>query len=180
MKIEECTLCNLHKTRKNIVPGIGPIPCDIMVIAEGPGAEEDKVGEPFVGRSGKLLTQWFESINLIREKNYFLDNIVKCRPPGNRDPYFEEMNCCAKTWLFKQIKEVNPKLIITVGRIASQYLLEMDTPIGRLVGRVFERDIGTIFPLYHPAYILRQPKIQEMVNKHLDHIAELIVGIKNE
>jgi len=155
-EIRICCLCDLHKTRANAVPGIGPSPCNIMVVAEGPGAEEDKTGEPFVGRSGKLLMQWFNSIGLIRGKDYFLTNIVKCRPPNNRDPTFDEMKICGVQWLKKQIDKVNPKLVITVGRIATQYLLNSDSTMGKLRGQKINRGNRVVMPIYHPSYVLRQ------------------------
>ena len=156
MKITECTLCKLYKNRIQVVPSMGPIPCNVMVIGEAPGKEESIQGEPFVGRSGKLLMEWFESINLIRNKNYFLTNILHCRPPGNRDPLPKEIKICTEAWLKPQIQKVNPKLIITVGRIASQYILKMDTPMRRLHGRIFQRAHRKIIPIYHPSYVLRQ------------------------
>lgn len=180
MSLNECNLCPLAKSRTNVVPGIGPIPCDVMVIGEGPGANEDKIGEPFVGRSGKLLMEWFNSVNLIRGKNYFLTNIVKCRPPNNRNPEYKEMYICGKKWLNGQVIEVSPKLIITVGAVSTKFLLKEERSVTKLVGKIFQLGPYSLFPMFHPAYILRQPKIQKLVDQHLELLGEILTGLKNE
>jgi DNA polymerase len=152
-----CTRCRLAEGRRTVVFGSGAVGSELMFIGEGPGAEEDKQGLPFVGRAGELLTKIIEAIELRRQEVY-IANIVKCRPPGNRDPRPEEAASC-RPYLDRQIELVAPTLIIAVGRIAAQTLLETDQPLGRLRGRVHE--LGErrwpVIVTYHPAYLLRSP-----------------------
>jgi uracil-DNA glycosylase family 4 len=152
-----CTRCVLHESRNRIVFGTGNRTADWMIIGEAPGADEDRQGEPFVGRAGQLLTAMIAAIGCRREEVY-ITNILKCRPPGNRDPLPEEVACC-HDYLERQIALVGPALILVVGRIAAHNLLQTDLPIGRLRGRVHRYGKGGI-PLvvtYHPAYLLRSP-----------------------
>lgn len=142
-----------------------------MLVGEAPGADEDKVGEPFVGRSGKLLATWFESIDMKRGKDYYITNIVKCRPPKNRDPQFEELKMCFTNWLHDEIKKINPAVIVPVGRISAQYLLQDDSAMGRIQGRIHIRDNRKIIPIYHPSFILRGNDDKE-VKKTLKLIKE--------
>jgi DNA polymerase len=129
-----------------------------MLIGEAPGAEEDRQGKPFVGRAGKLLTSMLNAIGLEREQVY-IANILKCRPPNNRDPAPEEVACCGE-YLRKQIEHINPGIILALGRIAAQNLLNTDTPISRMRGRIYEYgDTGIpVIVTYHPAYLLRSPR----------------------
>ena len=154
--VKTCTLCPLHKTRTQGVFGIGNRAAQWMVIGEAPGADEDRQGEPFVGRAGQLLNSMLKAIGLPREQ-VFIANILKSRPPNNRDPKPEEVQACIP-YLFRQIELVNPKLILCVGRIAAQTLLETDTPIGKLRGQL-HRIAGNrpMVVTYHPAYLLRSP-----------------------
>jgi len=154
--VKTCTLCPLHKTRTQGVFGVGNRAAQWMVIGEAPGADEDRQGEPFVGRAGQLLNSMLKAIGLPRE-HVFIANILKSRPPNNRDPKPEEVQACIP-YLFRQIELVNPKLILCVGRIAAQTLLETDTPIGKLRGQL-HRIAGTrpMVVTYHPAYLLRSP-----------------------
>ena len=152
-----CTKCDLHQTRTRVVFGVGDRRARWMVIGEAPGADEDRQGEPFVGRSGQLLNEMLRAAGVAREQVY-IANIVKCRPPDNRDPKPEESTRC-EGYLQKQIELLQPGLILAVGRIAAQNLLRKDTPIGRLRGRVHRYGPGGI-PLvvtYHPAYLMRSP-----------------------
>jgi uracil-DNA glycosylase family 4 len=152
-----CTRCILHETRTRTVFGTGNRSADWLIIGEAPGADEDRQGEPFVGRAGQLLTAMLEAIGCRREEVY-ITNILKCRPPGNRDPLPAEVACC-HDYLERQIELVGPALILVVGRIAAHNLLQTDLPIGRLRGRV-HRYGKTGIPLvvtYHPAYLLRSP-----------------------
>ncbi len=152
-----CTRCVLHETRTRTVFGAGNRTADWLVIGEAPGAEEDRQGEPFVGRAGQLLTAMIAAIGCRREEVY-ITNILKCRPPGNRDPLPAEVACC-HDYLERQIELVGPGLILVVGRIAAHNLLQTDVPIGRLRGRVHRYGKAGI-PLvvtYHPAYLLRSP-----------------------
>ena len=154
--VKSCTLCPLHKTRTQAVFGVGNRAAQWMVIGEAPGADEDRQGEPFVGRAGQLLNSMLKAIGLQREQ-VFIANILKSRPPNNRDPKPEEVQACIP-YLFRQIELVNPKLILCVGRIAAQTLLETDTPIGKLRGQL-HRIAGNrpMIVTYHPAYLLRSP-----------------------
>ncbi len=152
-----CTRCALHQTRTQAVFGVGNRQAEWMVIGEAPGADEDRQGEPFVGRAGQLLNSMLKAIGLTREEVY-IANILKCRPPGNREPLPEEAATC-EPYLKRQIELIKPKIILALGRIAAQNLLKTDTKIGALRGK---RHVypGTEIPLvvtYHPAYLLRSP-----------------------
>jgi DNA polymerase len=153
-----CTRCALHAGRRQAVFGVGNHDADWLVIGEAPGAEEDARGEPFVGRAGALLNAMLRAIALPRESVY-IANVLKCRPPGNRDPRPEEVVTCLP-YLRRQIELVAPRIILAVGRIAAQTLLGTDAPLGKLRGRVHRFGTGQV-PLivtYHPAYLLRTPR----------------------
>lgn len=154
--VRSCTKCPLHATRTNGVFGVGDRSARWLIIGEAPGADEDRQGEPFVGRAGQLLNSMLKAIGLAREQ-VFIANILKSRPPNNRDPKPEEVRACIP-YLYRQIELVNPTLILCVGRIAAQTLLDVDTPIGKLRGTVHR--IAANRPMvvtYHPAYLLRSP-----------------------
>jgi len=153
--VRTCTLCSLHKTRTNTVFGVGNRTSEWMVIGEAPGADEDRQGEPFVGRAGQLLNSMLKALGHPREQ-VFIANILKCRPPGNRDPQPQEVECCSP-YLSRQIELVNPRIILCVGRIAAQTLLNTDTPIGKLRGKVHTLGKRPVVVTYHPAYLLRSP-----------------------
>src|SRR5688500_15533002 len=154
--VKACTLCTLHKTRTQAVFGVGNRNAQWMVIGEAPGADEDRQGEPFVGRAGQLLNSMLKAIGLAREQ-VFIANILKSRPPNNRDPKPEEVRACIP-YLHRQIELLDPTLILCVGRIAAQTLLDVETPIGKLRG-VVHRIVGNrpMVVTYHPAYLLRSP-----------------------
>ena len=155
--VRVCTSCGLHATRTQTVFGVGRRDADLLVIGEAPGADEDRQGEPFVGRAGQLLNSMLRAIGLPRSEVY-IANILKCRPPGNRDPQPDEARTCTP-YLARQIALVKPRAILAVGRIAAQWLLQTDAPIGRLRGRVVPYgEAGTPLVItYHPAYLLRSP-----------------------
>ncbi|MEZ5590372.1 MAG: uracil-DNA glycosylase family protein [Gammaproteobacteria bacterium] len=155
-QVEQCTACPLYQTRTQAVFGVGNQNADCMIIGEAPGADEDRLGEPFVGRAGKLLDLMLQAIGLNRADVY-IANILKSRPPNNRDPKPTEIEACWP-FLVRQIELVQPRLIIAMGRIAAQNLLHLDVPVGRLRGSVhrFEQQIPLIVT-YHPAYLLRSP-----------------------
>ncbi len=158
-----CTLCSLHRHRTQTVFGVGSRQADWMIIGEAPGAEEDRRGEPFVGRAGKLLDEMLRAVGLDRS-TAFITNILKCRPPNNRDPAADEAAAC-RGYLERQIDMVNPRLILAVGRIAAQQLLHCDTPVGRMRGRVHalnNRQVPVVVT-YHPAYLLRSPSQKRKV-----------------
>jgi len=155
--VQQCQQCALHSTRTQTVFGVGNQQADWLIIGEAPGAEEDKQGEPFVGSAGLLLTAMLNALDLQRQQVY-IANMIKCRPPGNRDPHSDEIQQCL-SYLHRQIALLQPKLILVVGRIAAQSLLGTSQPLGKLRGRVHTLP-ETAIPLivtYHPAYLLRSP-----------------------
>lgn len=153
-----CERCKLCKTRTNTVFGVGPRTAPLLVVGEGPGADEDAQGEPFVGRAGKLLDEMLKSIGRSRADNTYIANVVKCRPPGNRDPEADEVAAC-RPYLDRQIELIQPKLIVALGRIAAQRLLSTDAPLSKLRGPVHEYGLTKtpVMITYHPAYLLRSP-----------------------
>jgi uracil-DNA glycosylase family 4 len=155
--VSGCTRCSLSAARTHTVFGVGDRAARWLVVGEAPGAEEDRQGEPFVGRAGQLLNSMLRGVGLAREQ-VFIANVLKCRPPGNRDPLPEEVRCCMP-YLHRQIALVRPALILCVGRIAAQNLLGTETPIGKLRGRPHElAPFGIpVIVTYHPAYLLRSP-----------------------
>jgi DNA polymerase len=152
--VPACTACGLHKTRTQTVFGVGDENADWMLIGEAPGAEEDRLGEPFVGQAGKLLDNMLAAIGLERGENVYIANVLKCRPPGNRNPEPEEVAKCTP-FLKRQIALIQPKLIIAMGRFAAQTLLASDATIASLRGRVFSYEGVPLIVTYHPAYLLR-------------------------
>ncbi|MEX2353930.1 MAG: uracil-DNA glycosylase [Gammaproteobacteria bacterium] len=157
-RVSVCTKCVLHEGRTQTVFGTGNVNAEWMLIGEAPGAEEDRQGKPFVGRAGQLLTAMLQAMGLQREQ-VFIANILKCRPPNNRDPRPEEVEAC-EGYLRQQIEFIKPKIILALGRIAAQNLLKSDTPIGKMRGHRYEyADTGIpLIVSYHPAYLLRSPK----------------------
>jgi len=156
-EIKTCQDCILAKTRKNTVPGEGVLTPLVMVIGEGPGADEDTQGRPFVGKAGQLLDKMLASINLSRASNCFIANVVKCRPPNNRDPYPEERAACSH-FLKRQITLLKPKFILLVGNVAAQSVLNAREPVGKIRGKFFDYKIDDMtIPLmitYHPSALL--------------------------
>jgi len=155
--VTDCNACGLHRTRTRTVFGTGHQQADWMIIGEAPGAEEDRQGEPFVGRAGKLLDNMLKAIDLDRNKAY-ITNTLKCRPPNNRDPKPDESESC-RGYLERQLALIQPRLILVVGRIAAHNLLQTNVPLGRLRGSLHQVP-GTDIPVlvtYHPAYLLRRP-----------------------
>ena len=151
--IKSCNRCKLCSTRKNIVFGEGNKQADLMFIGEGPGADEDIQGRPFVGRAGKLMDQAFKGIGIKREEVY-IANVVKCRPPGNRNPEIDEMNACKK-FLKSQIKLVNPEIIILLGSVATKEILGEEYSITKIRGTIIEKEGRIYLPTFHPAALLR-------------------------
>jgi DNA polymerase len=153
--VAACTRCPLNESRTQTVFGVGDPAADWMIIGEAPGAEEDRRGEPFVGRAGKLLDEMLLAIGEKRE-SVFIANILKCRPPNNRDPSADEAASC-RPYLDRQIELVGPKIVLAVGRIAAQQLLQSDAPVGRMRGKVHQLGATPLVVTYHPAYLLRSP-----------------------
>jgi uracil-DNA glycosylase family 4 len=175
--VADCTRCGLCRGRTRTVFGIGARDASLMVVGEAPGAEEDRQGEPFVGPAGQLLNAMLAAVDLAREAT-FIANIVKCRPPQNRDPSPEEIAACMPH-LARQIALVNPRALLTVGRIAAQTLLRTDLPVGRLRGQVFHYGELRI-PLvvtYHPAYLLRTPLAKAKAWEDLCVMRELLARV---
>lgn len=157
----DCTRCKLHSGRTKLVFGVGNPNADLVFVGEAPGQDEDRQGEPFVGRAGKLLTDIIEAIGLSREEVYIC-NVVKCRPPQNRNPEPDEIEKC-EPFLRAQIESIHPKLICTLGKFAAQTLLRVETPISQLRGRFFQYDGIPLLPTFHPAYLLRNPSAKKEV-----------------
>jgi len=151
--IQSCTDCQLHQARKLAVPGEGPADSAVMFIGEGPGYHEDKQGEPFVGAAGQLLNRMLAEIDMQREDVY-IGNVVKCRPPGNRDPYPDEIEACTP-WLTEQIEAIDPVVIVTLGNFATRFILNKQVSISRVRGQRFPWNGRTVIPTFHPAAILR-------------------------
>lgn len=174
-QVTKCTACALCKSRTQTVFGIGNKLANLMIIGEAPGYYEDQQGEPFVGRAGKLLDSMLKAIDLNREKVY-IANILKCRPPNNRDPLAEEVESCTP-FLQQQIALVKPKVLLAVGRISAHFLLNTKTPIGRLRGRIYHYSKKNI-PLlvsYHPAYLLRSPLQKQKAYVDLCKVKQLLL-----
>lgn len=153
--VARCTRCALHESRTQTVFGVGNPAADWMIVGEAPGAEEDRRGEPFVGRAGKLLDEMLRAVGLCRDA-VFIANVLKCRPPRNRDPSKAEAAAC-RSYLEQQIAAVAPRLILVVGRIAAQELLGSTAPVGRLRGSEHDFNGTPLIVTYHPAYLLRSP-----------------------
>jgi DNA polymerase len=153
-EVSGCLQCGLHKTRTQTVFGVGDESADWMLIGEAPGAEEDRLGDPFVGQAGRLLDNMLAAIGLSRRKNVYIANVLKCRPPGNRNPAPDEVAKCTP-YLLRQIELIQPKLIVAMGRFAAQTLLATDASIASLRGRVHRYAGVPLIVTYHPAYLLR-------------------------
>lgn len=159
-KCAHCTKCPLCEGRTNVVFGVGKKDADIMLIGEGPGENEDLQGMPFVGRSGQLLDKFLAAVDLSRDKNVYIANMVKCRPPKNRDPKPEEQDMCLE-WLREQFKIIRPKIIVCVGRISAQKLIGPDFRVTKEHGSFIEKNGVLMMGTFHPAAILRNPNNKE-------------------
>lgn len=158
-KIARCTRCTLARTRNNVVPGMGVENPDVLVIGEGPGYDEDKQGLPFVGKAGILLDKMLAAIGLDRKSNCYIANIVKCRPPQNRDPFPQEQDACF-SFLEAQINILKPKMILCMGKISSNKMLNQEAPIGTLRGQIFEYNNIPLMVTYHPSALLRNEQLK--------------------
>ena len=171
----DCSRCKLHTLgRTQVVFGVGNPSADLMFVGEAPGADEDIQGEPFVGRAGQLLTKIIEAIGLKREDVY-IANVIKCRPPGNRNPEPDEVEQC-EPFLFRQIDTVKPKVIVALGKFAAQCLLRTNDPITRIRGREFKYRDAILIPTYHPAYLLRTPSAKREVWEDMKRVRDLLSG----
>ena len=171
----DCTRCKLHALgRRQIVFGVGNPNADLMFVGEAPGADEDVQGEPFVGRAGQLLTKIIEAIGLRREDVY-VANVIKCRPPSNRNPEPDEVEQC-EPFLFRQIDTIRPKVIVALGKFAAQSLLRTSDPITRLRGREYKYRDAILMPTYHPAYLLRTPSAKREVWEDMKRVRAILRG----
>jgi uracil-DNA glycosylase family 4 len=171
--IGDCTRCKLHTLgRTQVVFGVGNPNADLMFVGEAPGADEDIQGIPFVGRAGQLLTKIIEAIGMKREDVY-IANVIKCRPPQNRNPEPDEVETC-EPFLFRQIDVIRPKVIVALGKFGAQTLLRTLDPISRLRGRVFEYRGSKLIPTFHPAYLLRNPSSKREVWEDMKLVRRLL------
>ncbi|MFW5741992.1 MAG: uracil-DNA glycosylase [Spirochaetota bacterium] len=172
-RVRSCTRCPLHEGRMNAVPGQGVLDPQVMVVGEGPGAEEDRRGLPFVGRAGQYLDKWLEAIGLDRATNVYIGNVVKCRPPGNRDPRPHESESCLP-YLREQIELIRPRVILTVGRVASGVLIGTSAGITRLRGRTYYYEGAPLIPTFHPSAVLRNQDLRRPVWDDLKRLRALV------
>lgn len=172
---ELCRSCPLWETRTNLVFGVGDPNARVLVVGEAPGADEDAQGEPFVGRSGQLLTQVLGLAGLSRSDVY-IANILKCRPPGNRNPLPPEIEACTP-WLREQTRTINPEFIVTVGNFATQFVLKTDLGVTKLRGRIHQAGRFKVYPVFHPAYALRnRTSILPQLEEDFRTLGELLRG----
>ena len=169
-----CKECGLAATRTNVVFGEGPPDAKLVFVGEAPGRDEDLMGLPFVGRAGQLLTKIIESIGFKRSDVYIV-NVLKCRPPENRNPMPDEIIACKK-YLLRQIKIINPKVICPLGKFSSQLLLGTDKPISQIRGKVHDYGNAKIVPTFHPAYLLRNPVEKRLVWEDMKSIKKIVEG----
>jgi DNA polymerase len=170
-EVSVCTRCALHHSRKLAVPGEGPVNAQVMFIGEGPGFHENEQGRPFVGAAGKFLDELLASINMKRS-DVFIGNVVKCRPPGNRDPLPEELEAC-REYLERQIQAINPKVIVTLGRYSMAHFLP-NAKISSVHGQAFKVKGRLVVAMYHPAAALHQQSLRSTVEQDFARLPELI------
>jgi uracil-DNA glycosylase len=170
--IGDCTRCRLHKGRTKLVFGVGNVNAELMFVGEGPGADEDAQGEPFVGRAGQLLNNMISAMGLKREDVY-IANVVKCRPPGNRTPEKDECDTCSP-FLMRQIDVIRPKVIVALGAVAAKNLLAMNDSMANLRGRWYDFRDSKLLVTYHPAYLLRDPRQKKEAWKDLQMVMKYL------
>ncbi len=173
-RIRVCTLCKLHSGRTNAVPGEGPEQADVMFIGEGPGFHEDKQGRPFVGAAGQFLEELLSNINLKRDA-VFITNVVKCRPPANRDPEPDEIEAC-RGYLERQIELIQPKMVVTLGRFSMARYFP-NAKISQIHGQPKKMEGVIYYPMYHPAAALHQPSLRRTVQEDMKRIPQLLAEI---
>lgn len=171
----DCTKCKLHETRTTVVFGSGKHDADIMFIGEGPGEQEDQTGIPFVGRAGQLLAKMLDHCFELTRDEVYIANIVKCRPPGNRDPEPDEISACYG-YLQQQIELVDPKVIVTLGRVATQAILDSTERIGKLRGRSYNVGSRIVVPSWHPSYLLRKPQARWQAVEDMKLVAQFLAN----
>ena len=173
---KNCTNCPLYETRTNVVFGVGIKDAEIMLVGEGPGENEDLQGEPFVGKAGQLLDDMLKIIGLNRKKNIYIANIVKCRPPKNRDPLNTEQDACMD-WLRKQYSLIRPKIVICLGRIAANALIHSDFKITKEHGQWFDKDGVKFTAIYHPSALLRDESKRPETFVDLKSIQQMVKSV---
>ena len=182
LKVEigpDCSRCKLHTLgRRQVVFGIGNPNADLMFVGEAPGADEDIQGEPFVGKAGQLLTKIIEAINMKREDVY-IANVIKCRPPQNRNPEPDEVVQC-EPFLFRQIETIKPKVIVALGKFAAQSLLKTTEPITRIRGREYKYRNAILMPTFHPAFLLRNPSSKREVWEDMKRVRAILTQSADE
>lgn len=178
-EVSACSSCRLCERRIKAVPGFGAERPDVLVVGEGPGADEDVSGIPFVGKAGQYLDKWLDAVGMSRHRDCFIANVVKCRPPGNRDPQSDEIEACIP-FLRRQIEILRPRMILTVGRIAAQTLIGDEAPLGRLRGKTYRFNGIPLIPTYHPSGVLRDPSLRRAVWDDLKRLKEELENLKNE
>ncbi|MDR1555114.1 MAG: uracil-DNA glycosylase [Campylobacteraceae bacterium] len=171
--VSKCYLCQLCKGRKNVVFGEGNTKTKLMFIGEGPGANEDASGKPFVGQAGQLLTKIIENVLNLKRNDVYIANIVKCRPPQNRAPTYEEANIC-RPYLLKQIEIINPSIIVALGSTSFRYLTDDETPISRVRGEIIQYKNVKLIPTFHPSFLLRTPSAKKDVWKDMLKVKGLL------
>ena len=179
-----CEACHLKDSRTQVVPGLYGPKNGLCIIGEAPGYHEDKQGIPFVGRSGKLLDNMLSGIGLERKKDLSILNVIKCRPTtedkNNRTPTNSELKFCGERWLFKQLKLLSPKLIVTIGSIALRFFIP-SAAVTKYVGKSYDTDLGIkLYVTYHPAYILRNYNLMDVYNEHFEGIKNLYLNLLNQ
>ncbi|MFQ5738401.1 MAG: uracil-DNA glycosylase [Acidobacteriota bacterium] len=177
-EIGDCRRCKLCGTRTHIVFGVGNPNADLMLVGEAPGADEDAQGIPFVGRAGQLLTRIIVAIQLQRD-DVFIANILKCRPPRNRDPQPDEVAAC-EGFLFQQIESIQPRVIVALGRYAAQTLLRSTTAISRLRGQFYEYRGRLLLPTFHPSYLLRNPSAKRQVWEDMKKVRDKLKEVGSD
>jgi DNA polymerase len=171
----DCRRCKLHTLgRTQVVFGVGNPNAELMFVGEAPGADEDIQGEPFVGRAGQLLTKIIEAMGM-RRSDVYIANVIKCRPPGNRNPEPDEVERC-EPFLFQQIDLIKPKVIVALGKFAAQSLLKTTDPITRIRGREYKYRSAVLMPTYHPAYLLRNPSSKREVWEDMKRVKAILAG----
>ena len=178
-EILDCTLCRLHEDRIQAVPGVGSNRPLVMVIGEGPGADEDRMGLPFVGPSGQYLDKWLKAVELSRHRNVYITNIVKCRPPGNRNPADGEIAACIP-YIWRQLHQLKPVLLLLLGRVAAQSVLGATTPLASLRGRIHTvRDVPAVVT-YHPSAVLRNQDLRVEVWKDMQQLRDHLMQLRDD
>jgi uracil-DNA glycosylase family 4 len=174
-ELGDCRRCKLHTGRKNLVFGVGNPDAHLVFVGEGPGADEDEQGEPFVGRAGQLLTKMIEAMGY-RRQDVYICNVVKCRPPGNRNPEPDEVAAC-EPFLKQQLGAIRPRMIVALGKFAVQCLLRDDSPISRLRGNFRSYEGIQLMPTFHPAYLLRDPSKKKEAWQDLKSVIAALRGM---